>query len=479
MTRYRLDAASDNLTLRMASSGTRGATRGLGCVALLVALLVRPAGASSELTGSRYHPVPDIAHRHLVGPHGLDAAADCAMRNLTWQFAQTLLPARAPLVDAFDALRLAIDCNLTRPQAAAFAAPSPAVMRGGAAAAATATPGGRAFAATYFVDAVSGVDDDQRSGNASAPFLTPAFAVAQARKGARPAQVLLTASAPFYLAAPLVLTSEDEGLSLAADPAAASMPVLSAGAPLSGLAWTSVGPAPGSGVNGTPVMTIWAANVTASNKNVALPFDQLYLGGAAAGGGRRATRARFPNGNPELEQVPNGYTKANATNGWHPAPPFDEASLVQQNPLHTPLVRKACSLAKTPCEPGGDCGGGPPWAIFCCFFWGWNATAVNFTTGSFWATQGGPPGGGTAQMPGGLNAGPDTIPRLAAWTGVSEAIVHAFHDSYWGDWAWQLQDVNAESGSISFSRGGWQEARGSGGGDCECARARACARHHT
>ena len=31
------------------------------------------------------------------------------MRNLTWQFAQTLLPARAPLVDAFDALRLAID----------------------------------------------------------------------------------------------------------------------------------------------------------------------------------------------------------------------------------------------------------------------------------------------------------------------------------------------------------------------------------
>jgi hypothetical protein len=35
---------------------------------------------------------------------------------------------------------------------------------------------------------------------------------------------------------------------------------------------------------------------------------------------------------------------------------------------------------------------------------------------------------------------------MAAWTGVSEAVVHAFHDCYWGDWAWQLQSADAASG---------------------------------
>ena len=406
--------------------------------------------AQRELTGSRFHPVLDAHHRDLVGPHGLDAAADCAMRNLTYWFAMSVQPARAPMVDVFDALRLAVDCNQSRPSAAPLAAlraTAPFEVPGRARRAAG------AFAATYFVDAAAGVDDDQRSGSADQPFATPGFAVARARAGARPAQVLLTDTAPFYLASPLVLTSEDEGLSVAAAPTAATMPVLSAGAPLGALAWTSVGPAPGSGVNGTPVATVWSAPLP---KGLSLPFDQLF-----APTGRRATRARFPNGNPELEQVPNGYTKAGK---WNSAPPFAN-DLVQQNPLHTPLVRKACALAKTPCEPGGDGGGGPPWAIFCCFFWGWNATAVNFSTGSFWGADPGPPGGGTAQMPGGLVAGNDTLPRMAAWTGVSEAVVHAFHDSYWGDWAWQLQSADAASGEVAFSRGGWQEARGSGSGD--------------
>ena len=57
----------------------------------LLALALPSASASSELTGSRYHPVPDAAHRHLVGPFELDAAVDCAMRNLTYAFVNALL----------------------------------------------------------------------------------------------------------------------------------------------------------------------------------------------------------------------------------------------------------------------------------------------------------------------------------------------------------------------------------------------------
>ena len=420
---------------------------------LLLLLLLACASASSDLTGrDAYHPLPDAAHTHLVGPHSLDMAVDCAMRNLTWMYAQAVQPARAPAVDVFDALRLAVDCNQTRPQPQPRPRPRPLAPAAGAGAA----------AATYYVDAAVGADDDQRSGGADQPFKTPAFAVARARVGAQPAAVLLTDAAPFYLAAPLVLGPGDGALTIAAAPGVASAPILSAGAPLAGLVWSRVGPAPGSGVNGTPVATVWAANISASGAR--LPFDQLF---APAGevGGRRATRARWPNGNPELDQVPNGYTKANATNGWKPPPPYPN-NLVQQNPLHTPLVRKACAAAKSPCEPGGDSGDGPPWAIFCCFFWGWNATAVNFTSGSFWASNPGPPGGGTAQMPGGMLAGPDTLPRMASWVPDTKgAILHAFHGSYWGDYAWLLQDIDAQSGDIAFARGGWQEARGTGKGD--------------
>ena len=128
-------------------------------------------------------------------------------------------------------------------------------------------------------------------------------------------------------------------------------------------------------------MTTWSAKLGA---HVALPFDQLFYPTEDSAGGRRATRARFPNGNPEHDIVPNGYTKADS---WAAPPPWPQ-TLIQENPLRTDLVRKACPADA--CQPGGPSGGGPPWAIFCCFFWGSGATAENWTTGSFWATQPGP-----------------------------------------------------------------------------------------
>jgi hypothetical protein len=68
---------------------------------------VRPPTAVTTLT--------DLHHRNLVGPYDLDMGVDCAMRNLSWQYSLHLLPSRAPLLSVFDALRLSIDCNYTRP----------------------------------------------------------------------------------------------------------------------------------------------------------------------------------------------------------------------------------------------------------------------------------------------------------------------------------------------------------------------------
>jgi hypothetical protein len=393
-----------------------------------------------------------LDHRNLVGPHDLDAAVDCAMRNLTWSYAQHLLPARSPLVDAFDALRLDVDCNMTRPEAAPPRAPfyaaaprrggsgSPSVLR-------TVLPSAGAF----YADPVGG--SDTGAGTEADPFRTVGRALAATRAAGGAGQIVLR-DGSFQLSAPVTLGVADSGLVISAFPG--EVPVLSGGYELPLLTWTLVGPAPLLPNSSAPNnATIWSASLSGAPE-LTLPFKSLWLNG------RRATRARYPNGNPEHDVAPVGYTRANS---WLAPPPFPD-DLVQHNPSLNTEPRAAC--APDACTKGGPQGIGPPWAIFCCNFWGYNATAVNFTKGSFWATQPGPPGGGTAQMPGGLIAGNDTLPRIPAWIaagGVSDTIVHAFHDLYWGDWAWQVQSVNATDGTTAFARGGWQEARGSGKGD--------------
>ena len=395
--------------------------------------------------------VPD--HANLVGPHDLDAGVDCAMRNLTWAYAQHLMPSRAPLVDAFDALRLAEDCNMTRPESAAPPAPFYAASprRGGSGAPSvlrTLQPAAGAF----YADPVGG--SDSAAGTEAAPFRTieRALAATRATAGGGGGSIVLRAGT-FQQSAPVVLGAADAGLTISAYPGEA--PVLSGGASLPPLKWTRVGPAPPLPNSSSPNnATVWSASLAGAA--VTLPFNSLFFDG------RRATRARYPNGNPEHDIAPVGHTKANK---WLASPPFPN-DLVQHNPALNTETRSAC--APDACTKNGPQGIGPPWAIFCCNFWGYNATAVNFTDGSFWAAQPGPPGGGTAQMPGGLMAGNDTLPRLPAWLAagdVSNVVVHAFHDAYWGDWSWVLQSVNATDGRTAFSRGGWQEARGSGQGD--------------
>jgi len=51
----------------------------------------------------------------------------------------------------------------------------------------------------------------------------------------------------------------------------------------------------------------------------------------------------------------------------------------------------------------------------------------------------------------------------AAWAEPTSAIVHAFHQAHWGDWKFAVSAVNAANSTMMFSRGGFQEARGSCG----------------
>lgn len=396
----------------------------------------------------------DADHRNLVGPFDLDMDVDCAMRNLTWAYARHLLPSRGPLLDVFDALRLLIDCNFTRPadtpeippRAPFYAVPSP---RGGGSGARSVLRAAPPPVGALFVDAARGSDDG--SGTEGAPFATVARALSATRaRRAHGGAAIVLRGGVHHLRSPLVLGARDSGLTLTAYPGEA--PVLSGGAALSPLAWSAVGPSP-SGANAT----VWAAPLASQPGGLRLPFGALF-----DPTGRRATRARFPNGNPEYDIEPVGYTKARQ---WLPAPPFPD-NRVQQDPRLGTLPRAVCPADA--CTQNGPQGIGPPWAIFCCFYWGWNASAINWTTGSFWGADPGPPGGGTAHMPGGMTAGADLAPRAAGWARPTDAIVHAFHGSYWGDWAFEVggvNPINATAADLHFTRGGFQEARGAGAGD--------------
>ena len=70
-------------------------------------------------------------------------------------------------------------------------------------------------------------------------------------------------------------------------------------------------------------------------------------------------------------------------------------------------------------------------------------------------------------VPGGLTYGDGTFPRASNWSTLASgnsAIVHAFHDGYWGDWAFSVSAHDPVARTLEFGAGGWQEARGSGSG---------------
>jgi hypothetical protein len=388
-------------------------------------------------------------HAGLVGPYSIDPVLDCALRNFTYSYALQLQPARAPLLAVFDALRLTVDCNQTRPSAVQPLLPQPYYASPPPLASVLRTlplPPPSAASRTWYVDSASGADAPS-CGQPAQPCASLPYALQLSRAAGGGGALVLRGTAPHTLRAPLLLTPGDSGLTLAAYPGEA--PLLSGGAHLPPLAWAYVSPSPAAGVNAS----LWAAPLPAS---LTLPFAALFDPTS-----RRAVRARFPNGNPEdlSGLMPNGFTKAAS---WLP-PQQPATALTQLNPQLGTQRRAACPADA--CTSGGPRGAGPPWAIFCCFFWGWNGTAENFTTGSFWGVSPGPPGGATVRTPGGLVVGSDLAPRLAAWARPTEAVWTAFHGSYWGSWSWSTRSVSSSQGSVLFERGGFQEARGSSAGD--------------
>ena len=166
------------------------------------------------------------------------------------------------------------------------------------------------------------------------------------------------------------------------------------------------------------------------------PFTTLFLNG------RRAVRARYPNGNPEtmgLHTFPTGYM--DSAEKWV----FHTTSLeAEEVHISAPIIDRNFYASY-------DIGIGGPVHMF-------------DPPKSYWGVKnpiGGVPGLANAfQVPTGLVYRPDEEFALRSWQNPKTGVVHAFHGLHWGNWQFKIDDRHETNRTITWSEGGWQEARG-------------------
>ena len=163
------------------------------------------------------------------------------------------------------------------------------------------------------------------------------------------------------------------------------------------------------------------------------PFTSLFLNG------RRAVRARYPNGNPEtmgLHTHPSGYVASAVS--WLPPvkkPPAEEIHIddPQRNGTHFPHF---------------NIGIGGPVDVF-------------DPPKSYWGTSD-PVGGdgSTYTITTGLVYSEKEDFASRSWKNPKTGVVHAFHCQHWGNWQFAIDGRDEDKRTITWTYGGFQEARG-------------------
>ena len=163
-------------------------------------------------------------------------------------------------------------------------------------------------------------------------------------------------------------------------------------------------------------------------------FNELYIDG------KRAIVAKYPNGDPSTQ----GLYAAN------PGYSYDADSWV--SPIHS---RSEDIVVQSPSRNGTKF---PNYQLGV----GGGASVFN-PPSSFWNTAS-PPAGGNYAVPRGLTVKKGSLPHSSNWSSPSTGFVHTFHGGFWGGWVFEIASSNSTDNTIMFTRGGFQEARGSGKG---------------
>ena len=197
----------------------------------------------------------------------------------------------------------------------------------------------------------------------------------------------------------------------------------------------------------------WHPQVTGKNENFSVSGKKITLHIANLSGqdlndfgslfinGRRAVHARYPDGNPEtmgLHTNPSGYyTKAEK---WLP-PRITEPGKT----LNITLPNRTDSF-------------------FPYFQLGIGGTASNFVPPeSFWVLD--PPVKGRLYVvPSGMQYESSVEFASRKWKDPAKGLLHTFQGGHWGNWIFKIDKRIDENRTITFSQGGFQEARGSKSG---------------
>ena len=175
-------------------------------------------------------------------------------------------------------------------------------------------------------------------------------------------------------------------------------------------------------------ITIHSADLSGQDVN---DFTSLFING------RRAVRARYPDGNPEIMGLythPSGYYSR--AENWLPpknTEPGEKVHITDPNRNGT---------------------------RFPYFQMGIGGTASNFVPPqSFWSVPK-PATGNLYVVPSGMQY--DSMVEFVnrTWKNPTKGLLHTFPSTHWGNWIFQIDERLDEKRQLLFSRGGFQEARG-------------------
>jgi hypothetical protein len=456
-----------------------------------------------------------VALAALLGAASADRNSfDCPMRELAVSFAAYANPhlSAAQLQGVADALdgtpeKTPANCTVTVPPALLAARDRPRFRP-------FPLPTSSSSATTVFVSYASG--SDSNPGTQAQPFKTLPRAVAATRAAGPDANSIVLRGGTHYLTDTLVLDSRDSGLTIQAF--SGEEPWVSRGTPLASVSWTSVNTTGGGwsvfpGENAvygatdvypfailgtvqtyqecqalaqanvtagghatiytwhdanatgyenqcwtrldgqwgptaqadhtsgylTPTPNIWVADLSA----LALAAPVVGLRGPD---GSRLIRARYPNANPEY-----GFGSSLSADSWTAPGATQKIAPATEVRPSTPFRNSSYSFQYYQAGLGGIC----------------SVPGFGFdeTGGGYWCganTEGG--GAFTWRTPYGMLTSNRTLPNLP-YADPSTAIVQAWHPARWASRMYGVGSVayDASTGvaNFSFSKGGYQDARGS------------------
>ena len=388
---------------------------------------------------------------HAGRPRGVSKEFDCEMRRLGWQYAQQLQPFRRPFRQAFEALQLGPLCGEPAPPEPTGSTHPPSGPSGN----------------VLFVDPRKGLDSNP--GTEAQPLASVDAAVRRARDIGGPRTVLLE-SGLHFLSSTVALGPQDSGLRLqgrgkgtvvsggveinapwrpygprkwlvehdvmvspsgsaaqsAADSWAQCRQTCDAAADCRAFTWSARDkschtqsdaiwhPVPAAGhVSGT-VHNIWVADLRGLNVSA---VSGLQIGG------RRVTRARYPNSNPEVD-VPDKRL-GNKIAHWHRPRHFPPARQVEVKEW----VRNASRSFQTyRVGIGGPC-------------------SIYEPPVSYWCSDRVEGGGAFVfRVPSGLTANQSALPN-SPYADAKGAVVNAWRPGHWANWMFEVGDYDPVTGA--------------------------------